>query len=113
MIDSIKRIEHRKRVLKHRLNFAAEGNSGFAVLMAFKLDEVHTSHSDLFGNASVTGGGGFFLRRRTNADYLVSVDSMSFDTLSGAATGETAVIAANYNASTGLFEFYNSTDDAI
>jgi len=87
---------------------AASANSGFAVLMAFRLDQFNSTISDLLGNSSAVGNG-FAMRMDTDGTLKAWVTGSSAQKAVGKVSlRETVVLALNYNASTGNLEFWDS-----
>ncbi len=87
---------------------AASGNSGFCVLMAFRVDDYNTDNMDLIGNSSSMGSG-FCMRLLTDGSMKAWVEGSSTQKALGkAAIRDTMVVALNYNASSGAVEFWDS-----
>ncbi|MEM1223966.1 MAG: discoidin domain-containing protein [Verrucomicrobiota bacterium] len=83
---------------------SASGNTGFAILIAFKLDSIHSNHQDLFGN----GSSGIYLRRKTGGGLLFNLGSERLNTSASVDPGETVVVGLNYDAASGQIELYDS-----
>jgi arylsulfatase A-like enzyme len=91
------------------LNCTSNTN-GFCVLLAFKCDGLISDWTDLLGNSSTTGTG-FFMRywnTTNNGTYKINL-GVNLPGVSGAAAaGNTIIYAFNYNASSGVWTFWDS-----
>ncbi|VGO23532.1 sulfatase-like hydrolase/transferase [Pontiella sulfatireligans] len=89
---------------------AAAANSGFCVLMSFRVDDWNTDNMDLIGNSTLINQG-FCMRLGTDGTLKAWVEGTAgAKTAPGKAVlRDTMVVALNYNASTGNVEFWDST----
>ncbi len=92
-------------------------NSGFAVLVAFKCDaltnSVVSNWNDLIGNGDEGSPANGFLMRYNSAGTLQAYLNGSFIQKSSSPTyqvaaGDTVVLAFNYNATNGSYDFWDS-----
>ncbi len=91
------------------LNCSSSTN-GFCVLLAFKCDGLISDWTDLLGNSSTTGTG-FFMRywNTTNSGtYKINLGVNLPGVIGAAAAGNTIIYALNYNASSGVWTFWDS-----
>ena len=92
----------------------ASGNSGFAILIAFKVDEIISTWNDLVGNTSAAQDKAHLGIRYSESGtfqlYMGSGVHIQSGTLN---QGESVVFAVSYNAGSGDFEFWNSNDRTI
>ncbi len=93
---------------------AASGNSGFAILVAFRPDEIISTWNDLVGNTSAAQDKAHLGIRYSSSGsfqlYLGPGVHIQSGTLE---QGESVVVAVSYNAGSGDFEFWNSNDRSV
>ncbi len=97
---------------------AASGNSGFAVLVAFRVDSIlgggaSTIRDTVFvnhGNAATANS--FGLRYEGGKPDFFALGSATDHSGPAVAPGDTVVLGFNYLAATGAYEFFSSTDGA-
>lgn len=85
------------------------GNAhGFAVMIAFKCDALHSGGNDLLGNSGSTSG--FGLRYSASGQAAGYLGGQSFQSSGNhmISAGSTVVMAFNYDAMTGEYEFWDS-----
>ena len=92
---------------------AASGNSGFAVLVAFRADSIQGGNirDTVFvnhGNAATPNS--FGLKYQDGTPQFFALGAPTLHTGAAVAAGDTVVLGFNYNASTGGYEFFSSTD---
>ena len=82
------------------------GTSGFCVIISFKAVDIHDSWNDLIGNSSAVSTG-YGMRFNSSGSIQVYLGGT---TLGGpaVASGESMVMAFNYNASENSYEFWDS-----
>ncbi len=87
------------------------GTDGFAVMIAFKCDTLHSGWSDLLGNSSSTSG--FGLRYSSAGQIAGYLGGQTFqsDGSNLIKAGDTVVIGFNYDAMQGEYEFWDSKND--
>ncbi|MCK5564585.1 MAG: sulfatase-like hydrolase/transferase, partial [Planctomycetes bacterium] len=87
------------------------GTDGFAVMIAFKCDALHSDWSDVLGNSSSTSG--FGLRYSSTGQIAGYLGDQTFqsDGSSLIQAGDTVVIGFNYDAMQGEYEFWDSKND--
>jgi arylsulfatase A-like enzyme len=91
---------------------AASTNSGFAALVAFKVDGLNSTAHDIFGNSTAVRTGFTFRMQSDGSNFKTWLGSALFTSSGSIVAGETIVLAANYDAGTGLYQFWNSIDNA-
>ncbi len=92
---------------------AASGHTGFAFLIAFKVESLAADWNDLLGNSSAAAQNLHFgLRYKKDGTFQVYLGSAMIQsgTLN---SGESVVYAFNYTSATGGVEFWNSNDAII
>ncbi len=94
---------------------AASGNSGFAVLVAFRVDSVlgGVIRDTVFvnhGNAATANS--FGLRYEGGKPDFFALGSATDHSGPAVAPGDTVVLGFNYLAATGAYEFFSSTNGA-
>lgn len=97
------------------LDFAgtASENSGFAIIIAFKVDEIISNWNDLIGNNSaMLANQGLGIRFSNSGTFQVYLGEAHIQAGSLEA-GQSVVFGVNYNASTGAFDFWNSNDKTV
>lgn len=86
--------------------------SGFAVLVAFKVDSVTGDWNDLIGNSSSVASG-FGMRYSNSGLIQAYLGGVTINkTGESVSVGDTIVYAFNYNASTDTYEFWDSKNDS-
>jgi len=85
---------------------------GFCVLVAFKCDALTNSRIDVIGNTGSSTSSGFGLRYTSGGDLRGYLGGISFS-MGGTpvAVGDTIVYAFNYDASTGVYEVWDSKNN--
>lgn len=89
---------------------AAQTNSGFAVLVAFKADSVATN----VNNHAVLGNGNFGLRYEGDGTMEANLGGSLISKAGATVTaGDTIVYAFNYTAPSGIMEFWDSKSESL
>jgi hypothetical protein len=84
----------------------SNGTDGFCVILSFKAIGLSSDWNDLIGNSSATSSG--FGIRYSGSGSIKSYLGGKTITGSNIEVGDIAVFAFNYNASTGIFELWDS-----
>lgn len=92
---------------------AASQNTGFAFLLAFKVDSITNDWNDVLGNSSAAAENLHFgLRYKNDGTFQVYLGNAMIQ--AGTLKNEESIVYAfNYNAGTGNIEFWNSNDGII
>jgi len=87
------------------------GTNGFAVMVAFKCDSLHSDWSDVLGNSSSTSD--FGLRYSSTGQIAGYLGGQTFQSSGSSLVqpGDTVVIGFNYDAMEGEYEFWDSKND--
>lgn len=84
----------------------SSSTGGFCVILSFKTISIHSEWNDLIGNSSSISSG--FGLRYSNSGSIRSYLGGTVITGSNIEAGDAVVLAFNYNASSGLFELWDS-----
>jgi|GEM_PF-1188737 len=95
---------------------AASGNSGFAMIVSVRVNALHSDWNDVMGVASTIGTGGFGLRYSNTGLIQSYMGGTVFQRASGdrnVSTGDSVVLAVNYNVATGEYHLWDSLNNTI
>ena len=100
------------------LNFtgAATENSGFAAIVAVRVDALNSDWNDVLGIASEHPSGSFGLRFSKGGLIQTYLGGSTFNRESGdvrVAAGDSVILAVNYNAATGDYQLWDSLNNSI
>ncbi|MCK5564580.1 MAG: sulfatase-like hydrolase/transferase, partial [Planctomycetes bacterium] len=89
------------------------GTDGFAVMIAFKCDALHSDWSDIIGNSSSTVG--FGLRYSSAGQIAGYLGGQTFESDGSnlIQAGDTVVVGFNYDAMQGEYEFWDSKNNGV
>ncbi len=92
---------------------AASGNSGFAVLVAFRADSIlggNVRDTVFVNHGNAATANSFGLKYQGGTPQFFALGTSTLHTGAAVSAGDSVVLGFNYNASTGDYEFFSSTD---